>query len=180
MNRNRRLRRYRTENGMDSITPSTLEGDEFHDWIATHLNYRHEWGSLFTREHIHRTADSLYGLIELLEDQLNQHLGSSSKDWENRTKSMLFMAQGRARQIERYFEFRDLNSWKGPLHELVGYIVDDGTDAQVDRLSTIKIPYADMSLGEWYDRRIEKREETAALLASEGAAGYWRPKEVAA
>lgn len=145
----------------DAINPATLEGDDFHDWIASHLAYRHDWSTLLVHEQIHRTLDSVDGLLQILTEQLEEH--GSDNDWTRRTTGMKKMAEGRMRQLNRHIEGtgsgKGVSGWKATLHEVVGLIVDKGSDELVDALESIYIPVGGLNLGDWYDRRLAKRED---------------------
>lgn len=147
----------------DTTNPATLEGEDFHDWIATHLAYRQDWSHLLVHEHLQRTRDSVEGLLDVLNEQLEQH--AKDNEWTKRTTSMKKMAEWRIRQLNRHAEGtgggRQLSGWKAFAHELTQLIVDHGSDEMVDMLEDIIIPVGGLSAGEWLDVRIAKREEAA-------------------
>jgi hypothetical protein len=106
---------------MTDINPATLEGDDFHDWIGTHLAYRHDWSSLLVHEHLQRTRDSVHGLLSILNDQLAEH--PEENEWRKRTSGMKSMAEARARQLDRHIEgtggAQQLSAWKAFGDQLV-------------------------------------------------------------
>lgn len=144
---------------MDELNPATLEGDEFHDWISSHLAYRHDWSHLLVSEHISRTRDSVDGLLSLLQDQLSET--DRSADWRKRTMGMKSMADQRLRQIDRHIEgagkARLMSAWKAFADQLVCLIIENGSDEMVDMLEDVMIPVGGLNAGQWHDRRADKR-----------------------
>lgn len=153
---------------MTDINPAALEGDEFHDWIASHLAYRHDWSHLLVHEHLQRTRDSVDGLLQLLNDQLEEH--GRDNDWTRRTTGMKKMAEGRMRQLNRHAEGTGpgISGWKKFADTLVGLIIENGDDALVDMLDDIMIPVGGLNAGEWWDRRRDKREEARVAAIANG------------
>lgn len=140
--------------------PADLTGDEFHDWISKNLNYKNDWSTLLVAAHLPRTVDSVEGLIDSLERQLDEHLGKD-ETWDRRTKNMLKMAEGRLRQTERHAGSgtRQLSAVKDFAAELCEIIEDSDLSAELDLTD---FPFGDITAREWLARRREKRGEVAA------------------
>lgn len=140
--------------------PAALGGDEFHDWIAHNLNYKNDWSQLLVSEHLNRTIDSVEGLIDSLERQIEEH-GGKNEVWDRRTRNMLKMAEGRLRQLRRHasVDGNKLVEWKAFAHSLVD-IIDDSDMA--DELDIEMAPVGGLTARQWRDRRDEKRGEVVA------------------
>jgi len=153
----------------DTTNPANLEGEEFHDWIASHLAYRQDWSRLLVHEHLQRTRDSVDGLLQVLNDQLEEY-GGSDKDWTRRTTGMKKMAEGRMRQLNRHAEGTGpgISGWKKFADTLVGLIIESGDDALVDMLDDVMIPVGGLNAGDWWDRRRDKREEARVTAIANG------------
>lgn len=158
---------------MNEHTIKALGDDEFEDELKENLGWQDEnghWALFANPQNVRRTQRFLEEMVAKVEQQLEKY-GDERPDWFISAKNFHRLVSTRLKQVNRVIHGlegagaereRKLRAFA---HELCEAL--EGSDHEY-MLDEIFFPFGGkeaLSAGDWYDRRLQKREDEAAKAA---------------